>query len=191
MLPFMIPMLLGAGAGALLNRKDPLKGALMGAAGSAIAPGLGSMFGGAAGAATPGIAGVAGEGVAGAGGLLSSPLEHLGAASNLGTSVGSQQTAQLAAQQAGMGGGLLGNVGPMIDKVSTFAKPVMQGVQAAQQMMPPEQQLQMPAPPPSVPQGPPNLTGLLELGEQRRTYNDQMAEMRRQKQQAAVNRMMG
>lgn len=51
MFPLMMPMLLGAGAGALLKKKDPLKGALLGAglgaAGGAIAPQMGGLLGGA------------------------------------------------------------------------------------------------------------------------------------------------
>lgn len=61
MFPLMLPMLIGAGLGAMKS-KDPLKGALlgagMGALGGAAAPSLGGLFGGsgAAGAAASGAA---------------------------------------------------------------------------------------------------------------------------------------
>lgn len=207
-------MAIGAAVGALSNRNDPLKGAMLGAAGGAtgglLGPALGAAAGSAGGAATGAAAGttagtVAGaelgaaggtaasagaSGMTGAGGLLTAPFEHMGAASSLGTNIGSQQTAQLAAQQAGMGESLLGNAGPMFDQMSTFAKPIMQGVQTAKSMEPPPQQMMMPSAP-RMNSGPPDLNGLLALGQQKRDYNKQMSEMRRQSQQAAINRMLG
>lgn len=88
---WMLP-LAGAAAGALLNKKDPLKGALMGGAlgagGMAAAPALGigaaSAAGGAAGgAAAAGSAGAASAGTAGTagaagtqGGLLSGFMQY-------------------------------------------------------------------------------------------------------------------
>lgn len=71
MFPFMIP-LLGAAGGALLNKKDPLKGALMGgglAAGGGALLGAGGL-GAAASAAAPAAAGSAAGGAPAAGGLM-------------------------------------------------------------------------------------------------------------------------
>lgn len=61
MFPLFMPMLIGAGIGGLLNKKDPLKGALLGAGlgatGGAVAPGL---LGGSAAAGSVGAAGATG-----------------------------------------------------------------------------------------------------------------------------------
>src|SRR5574343_107141 len=66
MFPLMLPMLIGAGLGAMKS-KDPLKGALlgagMGAVGGTAAPAMGGLLGGA-GAAAPGVAGAAASGAA-------------------------------------------------------------------------------------------------------------------------------
>jgi hypothetical protein len=60
-LPFLLPMLIGGGLGALTSKKDPLKGALMGAglgaAGGAFAPGLFGSAAGASGASGAGLMG--------------------------------------------------------------------------------------------------------------------------------------
>lgn len=50
---FLIPMLIGAGVGAVTNREDPLRGALMGGV-------LGGLTGGLSAATAPGVAGVGG-----------------------------------------------------------------------------------------------------------------------------------
>jgi hypothetical protein len=109
MLPaFMLPMLIGGGLGAMKS-KDPLKGALLGAGLGAAGPALGGLLG---------SAGTAGTAAA------------------YGTGLGSQQTAMLAAQEAGMGGmGLKDALG--------YAAPIGQAMGVAQQFMPQDQ-----APPP-------------------------------------------
>lgn len=72
MFPLLIPMLAGAAGGALLNKKDPLKGALLG---GGLAAGGGALLGagasaGAMGAGTVGGAGAAVPGAVSQGGLL-------------------------------------------------------------------------------------------------------------------------
>jgi hypothetical protein len=61
MFPLLIPMAIGAGIGALTNKKDPLKGGLLGAglgaAGGAFAPGLLGGSGAASAALPVGVAG--------------------------------------------------------------------------------------------------------------------------------------
>jgi hypothetical protein len=110
---FMLPMLIGGGLGAMKS-KDPLKGALLGA-------GLGAA-GAAAGPALGGLLGSAGT---------------AGTAAAYGTGLGTQQTAMLAAQEAGMGGiGLKDALG--------YAAPIGQAMGVAQQFMPEDQA----APPP-------------------------------------------
>lgn len=80
MLPFMIP-LIGAGIGAIANRKDPLKGGLIGG-------GLGM----AGGAALPGMIGT----------QAAAPIVEAGMAAPL------TQSGMLAGQEAGLGLGSLG-----------------------------------------------------------------------------------
>lgn len=162
--PF-IPMLLGAAGGALFNKKDPLTGALMGgglgAAGGLLAPGGG--FGGAA----------------GQGGLLSNPLEHVGSAMTHGTNIGSQQTAMLAAQDAGMG------ANPMA-QASEFMKPAGIAMQAADAVKPNPEQL----PPPPVPQMP-NFGGASQTLAQIAQQPQQMAMQQQQIDEAKKQRRMG
>lgn len=104
----MLPMLIGAGLGAITSKK-PLKGALLGGAGGALTGGL----------------------LGGSGGLLG----EAGTAATYGTGLGTEQTAMLAAQEAGMGGGLLG-------AMKDAAPAAMTGIQAAQAAMPQEQPVQ-------------------------------------------------
>lgn len=109
----------------------------------------------AAGAAGGGLlgAGAAGAGAGATGGLLGSVgtgLGELGVAGAYGTSLGSEQTAMLAAQEAGMGttgSNLLTGLG----NLGSYAKPAGQALNAASQvqsMMPQEQPVQGSAPPP-------------------------------------------
>jgi len=162
--PF-VPMLLGAASGALFNKKDPLTGALMGgglgAAGGLLAPGGG--FGG----------------VIGEGGLLSNPLEHAGSAMTHGTNLGSQQTAMLAAQDAGMG------ANPMA-QASEFMKPAGIAMQAAQSVSPEQE----PLPPPPVPQMP-NYGGASQTLSQIAQQPQQMAMQQQQMDEARKQRRMG
>lgn len=110
-----ITMALIGGAIGGLTSKKPLKGALMGAAAGATG---GALMGGAA----------------GGGGLLS----QMGTAAANGTAIGSQQTAMLAAQEAGMGGGLLSSM----KAAAPTAQAAMQGIQTAQSLMPQQQPIQ-------------------------------------------------
>lgn len=113
--------LLGAAVGGLTSKK-PLKGALLG---GALGAGGGLLAGGASGAS----------------GLLGNPMT----AASYGTNLGSQQTAMLAAQEAGMGsmpiaGSLMGNIKAMQPAVSAIGT----GVQAAQAFNEPEMPMQPP-----------------------------------------------
>ena len=127
---FWIPMAIGAAAGALTNKKNPLEGALMGgalgAAGGAAAPMFGAASGGAAGMAgatgsgvtggllgtsaaaaapTAGMTGALGSGIsATAGGL--SPMALAGGASPIGS-------AGMSAM-GGVGSGIAGSVAPSL-----------------------------------------------------------------------------
>lgn len=120
----MFPMLLGGAAlGALLNKKKPLQGALLGGA----LGGAGSLIGGGA-------------------GLLGNPMT----AASYGTGLGTEQTAMLAAQEAGMGsmpiaGSMMGN----LNTATNALKPFGQAFNSAQQVagMFPEDQ---PPPPPQL-----------------------------------------
>jgi hypothetical protein len=70
MLPLLIPMGIGALGGALLKKKDPLKGALLGAGlgltAGAAAPAIGGLLGGGAAGTAAGTAATAATGAAGA-----------------------------------------------------------------------------------------------------------------------------
>lgn len=206
MLPFIPLMLGGAGLGALLNKKDPLKGAMMGAAlgaGGAALPGL---LG--AGGATAGIGGAATAGAtegAAAGGLLAggeqaamlaaqnAGLEGATAATNAGLGsnaglFGAEQAAAPVADmstQAGMfdklnhqTNGLLGNA---TDTYSKYAKPIEATMNAAQQG---QQMAQANDPPPiQAPQRqniPLDLSSILNQSTQWQQFD--MAENERRKQ---------
>lgn len=101
MFPLLIP-LLGAGAGALLSKKDPLKGALMGGAlgfgGAALAPGL-LGAGAAAGTAATGAGTAAGTAATGAAAPAWSSLIAAGQPT-IGTVGGGMSTAAGAANAA-------------------------------------------------------------------------------------------
>ena len=117
MFPLALPLLIGGGLGALTNKKNPLKGALlgagMGALGGAVAPAMGGLLGNA------------------------------GTAAAYGTGLGTQQTAMLAAQEAGMGG--LGGLKTALG----YAEPISQAMGTAQQFMGPDE---APVPPPQLQQ---------------------------------------
>ena len=150
---FMLPMLIGGGLGALKS-KDPLKGALMGA-------GMGALGG----AAAPALGGLLGQ---------------AGTAASLGTSLGSEQTAMLAAQEAGMGGGLMGTLQDMAPMANAAAT----GIQTVQGMMPQEQ----PIAPPQLPQQ--NGGGILaQLAQmpQAQNMSEQQRMMRRQQRRGLLS----
>jgi hypothetical protein len=171
MLPALfMPMLIGGGIGALTNRKDPLKGALMGAGmgafGGAVAPGLmgsaGGLFGGTPfnPAAASGMTNGAflGEGVAsGVGGwdgaLGGSILSSGSTAAGAGSAAAVEQ------------GGLFGK----LKQASEAMKPVASTMQMGQMMGlldGPEQAGQAPAPMTQNSGGAQTLAMLAQQGEQ-------------------------
>lgn len=79
---------LGAGGGALMDKKNPLRGAALG--------GLGGYF--------------LGPAIAGAGGGVAPVVSGETAAAGGAAGFGGQQAAMLAAQDAGMGGGMMGGL---------------------------------------------------------------------------------
>jgi hypothetical protein len=133
-----------AALGALADRKKPLRGALLGAGtmmtGGALA-GAGAAGAGAAGAAGAGAAGAAGAGAAGTTAATGGLLGNAGAAATYGTGLGTQQTAMLAAQEAGMGAG--GGILSGIKSATPAVQAAMNGVKTVQGMMPQEQQPQV------------------------------------------------
>ena len=150
----LLMSLMGGGAGALLNRKNPLKGALLGAG---VGAGLGAM----------GSSG----GLLGLGNTASGPLGNLGTAVKYGTGLGSEQTAMLAAQEAGMGGGL--------DTITGLVKPVGTALNVAQSVSPQDN----PAPPPQSPPMqhiPLDLSSLLQHSRELQDFDAQDQLRRRQ-----------
>lgn len=150
---FMLPMLIGGGLGALKS-KDPLKGALlgagMGAAGAAAAPALGGLLGGAETAAA------------------------------YGTGLGSQQTAMLATQEAGMGGGLMGTLKDMAPVANAAAT----GIQTVQGMMPQQQSI---APPQLAQQNGGGILAQLAQMPQAQDMGEQERMMRRQQRRGLLS----
>lgn len=162
--------LIAGGVGALTSKK-PLKGALMGAG---LGYGGGLLAGGMAGAG-------AGAGGAGIGGLLGNPVT----AATYGTGLGTEQTAMLAAQEAGMGfaptsTGLLGDA----VQLSKDAAPALNAVSTGMQIAGAGQQPPVQAPAPMVGQGgPQGLSGLLQSIQQ-----SQAAQMQAEEQKRAARR---
>ncbi len=108
--PISLALIGGAIGG--LTSKDPLKGAILGA-------GMG--YGGGL-LAAPGAAGAsAAAQMEGAAGRLANPVGNATTAANLGTNIGSQQTAMLAAQEAPLTQtpGLLGQIKPVGEALQT------------------------------------------------------------------------
>jgi hypothetical protein len=104
--------LVGGAVGGLLDKKAPLRGAALGA--------LGGYGGGLL--ASPVSAGAVGEGAAAA---LADPAANIATAAQYGTNIGSQQTAMLAAQEAG---------GLAAPSMLSQAKPFMDAAGTAQQI---------------------------------------------------------
>lgn len=127
----------GAAAPALAAAGSAGAGAAgAGAAGAGLL-GAGTAGAGAAGAGTAGLLGGAGTGAASGAGLLG----NMGAAASYGTTLGSQQTAMLAAQQAGMGsmpisGSLLGGANSAMSTAKPFVQAAQTGMQIAGALTP-------------------------------------------------------
>lgn len=173
------PMAMGALAGAMMNKSNPLMGAAMGAmGGAALGPAMSGLT--SAGAAASEAALAQGMGAAGAG-----EAAQLAAAGEMaGAGFGAQQSAMLAAQNAGLGNAgiahTLGSAGanPMLAKTAAFAaggpqggsliqgmmngnmsggdmlKLGMRGMNVANQMAGPPPQPMVAPPPPSAPSRP-------------------------------------
>lgn len=142
--------LLGAGTAAGTTAGTGATGGLLGAAGSGAAT---------TGAATAGAGGTTGATI---GGLLGNP----GTAASYGTGLGTQQTAMLAAQEAGMGsmpisGSLIGNATTAAKTAKPFMDAAGTGMQVANAMTPQEQ----PTTPPAVTAPVPGMT-LQQLADQ-------------------------
>jgi hypothetical protein len=138
---FWIPMAIGAAAGALTNRDNPLKGAAIGGTLGAFTGGLGGLGGAAAGGAGSAIAGAAAPAAVGAttvGGALTgaaggtglglslTPASALGAAPNLAAMGGGQGllVGGMGAGTASQGGSIFsaGNLKTMSDMAGLAAK---------------------------------------------------------------------
>lgn len=124
MFPLLIPMMIGAAAGALTNKDNPLKGAAMGAGmgalGGVAAPAMGGLLGGgAASAAGTGAAG----GAAGGTGLLAGAgapgLSAAGGGVGLVPPAGALSSTASAAAPSGGVTGLLSSVKPYMDAAGT------------------------------------------------------------------------
>ena len=161
--------MIGGAAGGLLNKKDPLKGALigagLGAAGGAFAPGLmGTTPGATAGLLAPGAASGAGSQAA----MLAAQNQGFGA-------VGSQMLAQAAGTAApasvnAMAG--MQRAGEALSGGMRQAKPFMDAGQAAMQVNSMFQRPQQPqviaqAPPLQQPMPTGDLSELVKMGKER------------------------
>lgn len=167
-MPWMLPVA-GALGGALLNKKNPLKGALLGGAlgatGGALAPAAAGAAGGIAGSGLTAGTGTLGTIAAGTGGTgISAAGSALG--SGIGSSIGASSPGLLA--QAGQ-----------------YATPALQGLQAASMVQGMTQEPPMQAAPLQLRPGP-DMSGLLAQG-----VDPQEEERRRLTQQQAVQGLLG
>ena len=160
---FWIPMAIGAAAGALSNKDNPLKGATLGGTLGAVTGGLGGLGGAAAGAGSAGATGAASGGLgltSGAAGLgLQAPgaasLSSMGGAQGLLASAGPGTSLTAANAAAPAGAGLLsadnlktmGDVAGMAQKAGVFDNPQAPAAQSA-----------------GIPARQPDFTGLLMAG---------------------------
>ena len=154
--------LIGASAGAVLNKKNPLAGAAMGALGGA-APGL-------LGAAAPAAAGGAASGAGGllAGGTLGVPA---GGIAMGGSMAGAAPAAGLLSEGITIGGGAgaAGAAGGgLMETMKPFMNAAKTGMETAQATQQPEEQMQ-PSPflmPPQGGPGPQQMAQLVQSIEQ-------------------------
>lgn len=143
--------LIGGAVGGLLDKKKPLRGAALGAAGGYFAPGL---IGGASAAGGSGAAGASAGGSM-SGGLLSSAGTQAAAPiTNLSVQATPQMLQGLSAS-AGQSGGLMGYVKP--------AAEAMGAAQSAQGLL---GSSETPQPPPQVQPSPLDLSGVLNVNQQ-------------------------
>lgn len=191
---WMIP-LVGAAAGALMNKKNPLAGAAMG--------GLAGLTGGAAlGALAPAAAGTAGAtgGLLGAGGATAgiggaTQGAAQGAASGLlsGGGIAAEQAAAPIIEK-GVSAGLFDTLnvgsGGMLDKGMTMANNAGKAMQTAQMFQQPEKELPPPSPV-TVGQGmgPQSLTQLYQQGQQYAQSQQADDWRRREAQKQRIARM--
>lgn len=200
-MPIWLLPLLGAAAGAMMNRKNPLKGAMLGGlagftGGAALGVGAGAAAGGSAALGGAGMAGtgtgllaggsgLAGAGMAGTGAGLTAGGAGLTGAGMYGTGAGLTAAAPaatgygLGATQAAAGTGLSG----LFSNIDKYAKPAERALTAAnmaQNLMPEEQPLQ----PQPLNNQPIDLTGLLQQDIARSQMNEQDSLRRRQQMQS-------
>lgn len=162
MFPALLFPMIGAAAGALLNKKNPLAGAAMGALGGA-APGL-------LGAAAPAAAGGAATGAGGllAGGTLGVPA---GGIAMGGSMAGAAPAAGLLSEGITIGGGAgaAGAAGGgLMETMKPFMNAAKTGMETAQAAQQPEEQMQ-PSPflmPPQGGPGPQQMAQLVQSIEQ-------------------------
>lgn len=128
MLPFLIPMAIGALGGALTNKKNPLTGALLGGTVGAVTGGLGGLGGAASGAAT-GAAGATGATASAipAASVTGTPLGLLGSEVAPGVTTSAISTPSVTGTPLGLlgnapGGLLSGNYKNMTDMAGLAAK---------------------------------------------------------------------
>lgn len=174
MFPLLFPLLLGAGGGALLNKKDPLKGALMGAA---LGTGVGAIGGAAMGGGLLGAAPAATATPAAAG--IGAGVAAVPAAANAAT------TAATAVPQAEGLGGLLSGA-------EKYMKPVgnaLSTVNAAQGLLGGQQQPMQAAPMQSRPG--PDLSAWMSAEQQERANMGQLEAQRRLVQKQAIQGLLG
>ena len=198
-----------AAVGALVDRKQPLRGALLGAGvgltgGAALgATGAGGAVGAGAGGA--GILGAEAVGVAGAGatgvgsqaGLLAAQEAGLGVGS-LGwggatTGVQGGLNSALGAEVGSSAGGLLGSGVEAVNTYGPTVKNIANAAQTANSMYPNQQQQAplIPPPTPFVPTSSPALAGLVQQNGQIDTNRMQEEMQRKQRQQQLIGRIGG
>lgn len=159
MFPLLIPVLAGAAGGALLNKKDPLKGALLGG---------GLAAGGGALPALSGAAGGAASGAAGGGSLSGGLLNFSGA----------QAAAPIVDKSIPAAGSLASGGAPsgLLDTLGSYAKPLGNIAGAASQANGLLSQGQQPIQAPQLPQYQ-DMSGLLATAQQ----NPQLAQLQAQR----------
>lgn len=172
MFPLLMPLLIGAGLGAVANKKDPLKGALLGAglgaAGGTLAAGGGGLLGGSSAAA--------GAGATTAGGLLAPGASAAAGAAEMASTLPAFNPISGAYVNATSLPGMTG-VTESLKAATTAMKPVgeamgtaklAQGLLAEPEMAPP--------PPMPIQSQPLDLSGVLNSNQQEmvRTFEEDM-----------------